>query len=405
MSESKQCVFFWQGLDKKAHKVKGFMLSQSKVSVKFTLKQKSIQIIRIERKDRSLFWHLFHREKRTDITLLTRQIGTLLRAGLPILDVLKMIEKSQKKYGMKAILSKIIENLENGNPLSSSLKLSSKHFDKVDIELVLCGEMVGDLATIFERIYHYRITFKKNTEKVFNALIYPISVLFASALVIQTLTSHVLPQFKSMLNGFSAPMPRLTQQVISITEALNSYLLPLFIFTFFTIGLGYLLSTQSTSFRFRISRLLLCLPLIGDLIRKSSIARFSRTFSLTLQADISIINCLTISASTTNNYYYKRIIKAMTMDITAGTPIYIAIQKTKAFPIIVEQMAMIGEQTGKLDEVFSNITEIYEQEVSDTVLSMEKVLEPAIILILGGIVALVVISMYLPIFNLMTVLG
>ena len=147
---------------------------------------------------------------------------------------------------MKAILSNIIENLENGNPLSSSLKLSSKHFDKVDIELVLCGEMVGDLATIFERIYHYRITFKKNTEKVFNALIYPISVLLTSSLVIQTLTSHVLPQFKSMLDGFSAPMPQLTQQVISITEVLNTYLLPLFIFTFFTSGLGYLLSTQST---------------------------------------------------------------------------------------------------------------------------------------------------------------
>ncbi len=405
MSESKQCVFFWQGIDKKAHKVKGFMLSQSKVSVKFTLKQKSIQIIKIERKDRSLFWYLFHRERRTDITLLTRQIGTLLRAGLPILEVLKMIEKSQKKYGIKATLSNIIENLENGNPLSSSLKLSSKHFDKVDIELVLCGEMVGDLATIFERIYHYRITFKKNTEKVFHALIYPISVLFASAFVIQTLTSHVLPQFKSMLDGFSAPMPWLTHQVISITEVLNIYLLPLFIFAFFTIGLGYVLSTQSTSFRFRVSRLLLSLPLIGDLIRKSSIARFSRIFSLTLQADISIINCLNISASTTNNYYYKSIIKAMTADITAGTPIYIAIRKTKAFPIIVEQMAMIGEQSGKLDEVFSNITDIYEQEVSDKVLLIEKVLEPAIILILGGIVALVVISMYLPIFNLMTVLG
>ena len=405
MSKSNQCVFFWQGLDKNAYKVRGFMLSSSEVSVRFALTQKSILPIKIERKDRSLFWFLFHREKRSDITLLTRQIATLLRAGLPILDVLKIIEKSQTKSGMKATLSHIIENLESGSPLSSSLKLSSRHFDKLDIELVLCGEMIGDLATIFERIHHHRMAFEKTAQKVFHALIYPISVLFASAFVIQILTSHVLPQFKSMLEGFSAPMPWLTHQVLSITEVVSMYMFPLVICVLFTIGLGYLISTQSTSFRLTASRLLLGLPLIGDLIKKASIAQFSRTLSLTLQADISIVNCLNISASTTNSFYYNRIIKVMTADITAGTPIHIAVRKTKAFPIIVEQMAMIGEQTGRLDEAFLNITIIYDEEVNDKILFIEKILEPATVLIMGGIVAIVVISMYLPIFNLMTVLG
>ncbi|ENM3920932.1 type II secretion system F family protein [Vibrio cholerae] len=395
----------WKGINSNGKKVSGQMLAISEIEVRDKLKDQHIQIKKLKKGSVSLLARLTHRVKSKDITILTRQLATMLTTGVPIVQALKLVGDNHRKAEMKSILAQITKSVEAGTPLSKAMRTASAHFDTLYVDLVETGEMSGNLPEVFERLATYREKSEQLRAKVIKALIYPSMVVLVALGVSYLMLTMVIPEFESMFKGFGAELPWFTQQVLKLSHWVQAYSLWAFIAIAAAIFGLKALRKKSLQIRLKTSRLGLKFPIIGNVLAKASIAKFSRTLATSFAAGIPILASLKTTAKTSGNVHFETAINEVYRDTAAGMPMYIAMRNTEAFPEMVLQMVMIGEESGQLDDMLNKVATIYEFEVDNTVDNLGKILEPLIIVFLGTVVGGLVVAMYLPIFNLMSVLG
>lgn len=395
----------WKGINSNGKKVSGQMLAISEIEVRDKLKDQHIQIKKLKKGSVSLLARLTHRVKSKDITILTRQLATMLTTGVPIVQALKLVGDNHRKAEMKSILAQITKSVEAGTPLSKAMRTASAHFDTLYVDLVETGEMSGNLPEVFERLATYREKSEQLRAKVIKALIYPSMVVLVALGVSYLMLTMVIPEFESMFKGFGAELPWFTQQVLKLSHWVQAYSLWAFIAIAAAIFGLKALRKNSFQIRLKTGRLGLKFPIIGNVLAKASIAKFSRTLATSFAAGIPILASLKTTAKTSGNVHFETAINEVYRDTAAGMPMYIAMRNTEAFPEMVLQMVMIGEESGQLDDMLNKVATIYEFEVDNTVDNLGKILEPLIIVFLGTVVGGLVVAMYLPIFNLMSVLG
>lgn len=395
----------WKGINSNGKKVSGQMLALTELEVRDKLKEQHIQIKKIKKGSVSVFARITHRVKGKDITILTRQLATMLTTGVPIVQALKLVGDNHRKAEMKSILAQITKGVEAGTPLSKAMRTASAHFDTLYVDLVETGEMSGNLPEVFERLATYREKSEQLRAKVIKALIYPSMVVLVALGVSYLMLTMVIPEFESMFKGFGAELPWFTQQVLKLSHWVQAY--SLWVFAAIVAMVFGLKALRKNSFQIRLktSRLGLKFPVIGNVLAKASIAKFSRTLATSFAAGIPILASLKTTAKTSGNVHFESAINEVYRDTAAGMPMYIAMRNTEAFPEMVLQMVMIGEESGQLDDMLNKVATIYEFEVDNTVDNLGKILEPLIIVFLGTVVGGLVVAMYLPIFNLMSVLG
>ncbi|ELV8680508.1 type II secretion system F family protein [Vibrio fluvialis] len=395
----------WKGINSTGKKVAGQTLAISEIEVRDKLKEQHIQVKKIKKGSVSVLTRLTNRVKTKDITILTRQLATMLTTGVPIVQALKLVGDNHRKAEMKSILAQITKGVEAGTPISKAMRTASTHFDALYVDLIQTGEQSGNLAEVFERLATYREKSEQLRAKVIKALIYPSMVILVALGVSYLMLTMVIPEFESMFKGFGAELPWFTQQILKLSHGVQAYSAAAFIAS---LGLVFgIKAARKKSFvvRLKTSQLSLRFPIIGGVLAKAAIAKFSRTLATSFSAGIPILASLKTTAKTAGNVHFETAIQDVHRHTAAGMPMYIAMRNTQAFPEMVLQMVMIGEESGKLDDMLNKVATIYEFEVDNTVDNLGKILEPLIIVFLGIVVGGLVVAMYLPIFNLMSVLG
>jgi len=397
--------YHWRGFNSSGKKVSGQFLAYTEGEVRERLAKQRIQIKKIRRASVSLFDKLGHKAKRKDILIFSRQMATMLGAGVPMIQAIKMIADNHNKAEMKSILGQLAKAVEAGTALSRALATASHYFDSFYIDLVATGEQTGHLAQVFERLATYQEKSEQLRSKVVKAMVYPMMVTLTALLVTYLMLTFVIPEFEKMFAGFGADLPWFTQQVLMLSHFMQNQSWKIVLIMVLAIMVVREIKKRSTAFRLRWARVLLSLPIIGQVISKAALAKFSRTLATSFSSGIPILSGLETSAKTANNLHFQTAIKQVYQDTAAGMPIYLSMRNSQAFPEMMLQMVMIGEESGCLDDMLNKVALVYENDVDNTVDNLGNLLEPLIILILGTIIGGLVVSMYLPVFNLMSVLG
>ncbi|KLV06231.1 type II secretion system protein F [Photobacterium aquae] len=402
---SKIRYYHWRGIGPSGKKLSGITLGFQEQEVRAKLTEQMIQIKKIKRRQPSTLSKIRNQLKSTDITTITRQLATMLHSGVPIVMALKLMSDSHNKAEGRATLQQIANQVESGASLARALRTSSPLFDNFYCDLVSTGEQTGHLAEVFERLATYREKNEATRKKVIKALIYPTMVTLTAIAVTVLMLVFVIPQFASIFKSFGAELPWFTRQIINISELLISY--GAFVAAALLIcGLLYRHSYKNSKIiQLRSHKILLHIPIIGGVMTKATVARFARTLATTFSAGIPLLTGLEAAAKTCGNLYIEMAAMEAHKSAAAGMPLHIAMRQSEVFPELILQMTMIGEESGSLDEMLNKIAALYENDVDNTVDNLGKIIEPLIIVILGGLVGGLLVAMYLPIFNLMSVIG
>jgi type IV pilus assembly protein PilC len=334
-----------------------------------------------------------------NLIVFTRQFSSLIESGVPILQGLSIMIEQQKNKDLKGILIKIRENIENGASLSDSLRKFPKVFNDLYVNLVESGEKGGVLDRVFKRLAVYFEKILKLKRKIKGAMIYPIVVLSVAIGVIIILMTFVIPVFANLFSSVGATLPALTRDVIAFSDFMRAYIL------YIIIAAGVLIFAlrayhAKESGKRNIDRIILKIPVIGVLLKKVAIARFARTLSTMVESGVPILAGLAIVSKTSGNKIIEESLMQTKEDVSSGSPLSAALNKTKLFPPLVIQMVMVGEKTGNLDSMLAKVADYYDEEVDNAVNNLTQMLEPALIIFLGVVVGTLVVAMYLPIFNL-----
>ncbi|MDV6251267.1 type II secretion system F family protein [Vibrio sp. EA2] len=397
--------FRWKGINSSGKKTSGQTLAMSEVEVRERLNSQHIKIKKLKKSSISFVTKLSHRVKGKDITVFTRQISTMLITGVPLVQALKLVSNNHKKAEMKSILMSVTRAVEAGTPLSKAMRTASTHFDSLYTDLISTGELSGNLPEVFERLATYREKSEELRAKVIKALIYPAMVILVALGVSYLMLTKVIPEFEKMFSGFGADLPWFTRQVLDLSAWMQNWGSFIALGTLSLVISARILVQRSDSFRLMMDRAILRIPVLGPVLSKAAIAKFSRTLATSFNAGIPILTSLKTTSKTSGNLHYQLAVDEVYRDTAAGMPMYVAMRNCDVFPELVLQMVMIGEESGRLDEMLNKVATIYEFEVDNTVDNLSKILEPLIIVFLGVVVGGLVTAMYLPIFNLMSVLG
>jgi type IV pilus assembly protein PilC len=397
--------FRWKGVNSSGKKTSGQTLAMSEIEVRERLDAQHIKIKKLKKSSISFLTKLSHRVKGKDITVFTRQISTMLVTGVPLVQALKLVSDNHKKAEMKSILMSVTRAVEAGTPMSKAMRTASNHFDPLYTDLIATGEQSGNLAEVFERLATYREKNEQLRAKVIKALIYPAMVILVALGVSFIMLTKVIPEFEKMFVGFGAELPWFTRQVLDLSAWTQNWSPFIALGSISVFISARVLSKRSDSFRLMLNRSVLKFPVLGAVLSKAAIAKFSRTLATSFTAGIPILTSLKTTSKTSGNMHYQLAIEEVYRDTAAGMPMYVAMRNCNVFPELVLQMVMIGEESGRLDDMLNKVATIYEFEVDNTVDNLSKILEPLTIVFLGIVVGGLVTAMYLPIFNLMSVLG
>jgi len=394
-----QVVFVWHGVNRKGKKINGELPANNIIELKAQLRKQGITPSRVKKKPKSLF----SSDKAItpgDIALITRQISTMLGAGVPLVQTIEMIGKGHDNGKMRALLGDINIKLSSGIPLSDCLRDHPLYFDDLYCDLVASGEQSGALETIYGRIATYKEKAEALKSKIKKAMTYPIAVLVIAFVVTAILLIFVVPVFQEIFSSFGAALPAFTQMVINLSEFMQAY---------WYIGLGAIYIAfflfkrahrNSQKLRDTVDRFILKLPVIGDLLDKAAVARFARTLSTTFAAGVNLIDALESAAGASGNAVYRDAILEVRAEVTSGMQMNLAMRNCKIFPDMVIQMVAIGEESGAVDDMLSKVANVYEQQVDDAVDGLTALLEPMIMAVLGVVIGGLIIAMYLPIFQI-----
>jgi len=400
----KRHSFRWKGINRKGVNIAGELQAFNVHEVKQELRKQHINVITIKQKKPPLF-SLEERISSVDISLFSRQIATLLNAGVPLVQSLEIVAKSHEKKSLRRLIDEITHAVSNGVPYSQALRQHPTYFESLYCNLIEVGEHSGALDILYERISTYQEKSEKLKSKVKKAMLYPAAVLTVAIAVTLLLLLFVIPQFKQIYQGFDAELPAFTLFVLSISDFIKHHGLFLLGGMFTCLFIGKRAHQKSQKVKDINDLLLLRLPVIGTILHKAAIARFTRTLATTASAGIPLVEALISAANASGNYRYRTAIYTIREEVIQGMQINSAMKLTPVFPNMVTQMVMIGEESGHLDDMLNKVAMIYEQQVDDAVDGLTSLLEPLIMVLLGVVVGALIIAMYLPIFKLGSVMG
>ncbi len=388
--------FLWEGKDRRGKAVKGKTLAKDETSLRMMLRQQGVAPNRIKKQS----VRTGGRVKPADIAVFARQLATMMAAGIPLVQSFDIVGAGHENPAMQKLILDIKADVEGGMSLHEALGKRPLHFDDLFVNLVEAGEQAGALETLLDKIATYKEKTEALKAKVKKALFYPAAVLVVAIIVTVILLIFVIPQFEDLFKGFGADLPAFTQMVIDLSKFVQAK----GIFIAMAVGAGVFafmyFHKRSRRFRQALDKVTLKVPVIGPIMHKSSIARFSRTLSTMFAAGVPLVEAMESVAGATGNIVYEDATLAMRDEVATGTRLQRAMENTDLFPNMVIQMIAVGEESGALDEMSGKVASFYEAEVDNAVDSMSSLLEPLIMAILGVLVGGLVIAMYLPIFKL-----
>lgn len=395
----KVSTFTWEGLDRKGTKISGELSGHNVALVKAQLRKQGINPLKVRKKAVSIF-STGKKIKPLDIAFFSRQMATMMKAGVPLLQSFDIISEGAEKPAMRSMVNDLKQEVASGNSFATALRRKPEYFDDLFCNLVDAGEQAGALESLLDRVATYKEKTEALKAKIRKAMTYPIAVLIVALIVSLILLLKVVPQFQSVFASFGAELPGFTLMVIGLSEIVQQWWLAMIglnIAGFFLFKRAY---KQSQKFRDSVDRFLLKLPLIGPLIFKSSVARYARTLATTFAAGVPLVEALDSVAGATGNVVFKNAVNKVKQDVATGMQLNFSMRSTGVFPMLAIQMTSIGEESGALDSMLDKVATYYEEEVDNMVSTLTTLMEPLIMAVLGVIVGGLVIAMYLPIFKL-----
>jgi len=391
-------TFVWQAKNKQGLEQQGEIEASSRDVAIAMLRRQGLLGIKAKKKPVEI--HLFpEKVEEKDISIFFRQLSTMINAGLPLVQCFELAERGSEKKAMTKLLKDVRQNLEGGNPLGETMRKFPDEFDRLTCALVEAGEQGGILDSILLRLCIYKEKALGLKAKIKSAMVYPVAILVVSFIVTSILMIFVIPIFAEMFADFGADLPAPTQIAMAISDLFVEFW---YVVVFAPILLVMLIKAlyKTPKGHYQLDKLLLALPVIGNVLRKASVARFCRTFSTLSAAGVPILEALDTVAETSGNVVIEEVILSSKESISQGQTLTAPLEASKIFPIMVTQMISIGEQTGSLEEMLAKIADFYEEEVDTAVDNMQQLMEPLIMAFLGVVIGGLVIAMYLPIFQM-----
>jgi type IV pilus assembly protein PilC len=390
--------FSWTGMDKKGHRISGKSLAPDEKALRADLRRQGIAVSRV--KKQSSAFKAGGKVKAEDIAVFSRQLATMLAAGIPLVQSFEIVANGNDKPAMQKLILDIKSDVEGGTSLHEALAKHPLHFDDLFVNLVEAGEQAGALETLLDKIATYKEKTEALKKKIKKALFYPAAVMAVALIVTTILLIFVIPQFESLFKGFGASLPAFTQFVINMSRGLQDNGLYIGAIVAGAVWVFFYFHKRSRAMREFLDRMMLKFPIIGPILYKGAIARFSRTLSTMFAAGVPLVEALESVAGATGNIVFENATLKMRDEVATGQRLQRAMENTGLFPNMVIQMIAVGEEAGALDAMSGKVATFYEAEVDNAVDSMSSLLEPLIMAILGVLVGGLVIAMYLPIFKL-----
>jgi type IV pilus assembly protein PilC len=400
--------FAWEGKNRGGGAVSGEMEAPSEAFVLAQLRREQVQPLKIRKKSADLGIRLpWKGEKKVggkEMAIFTRQFATMIDAGLPLVQCLDILGLQQENPTFKKVILKIKEDVESGSTFADALSKHPKVFDSLFVNLVAAGEVGGMLDTILTRLADYIEKAMKLAKKIKGAMVYPSTILAVAVVVTVVLLVYVIPIFAKMFSDFGQALPGPTQFVLALSDFTRKYFLLVIVFIFLLVAAFRWYYRQETGRR-NVDRLLLRLPVVGSLLQRIAVARFSRTLGTMVSSGVPILESMDIVAKTAGNKIIEEAILKARVSISEGKTIAEPLADSKVFPPMVTQMVAVGEATGALDAMLNKIADFYDDEVDSAVEAMTALLEPMLMVFLGVVIGGLVIAMYLPVFKLAGAVG
>lgn len=397
--------FVWEGTDKRGIKMKGEQPAKNANLLRAELRRQGIMPSVVKPKPKPIFGAAGSPVGAKDIAFFSRQMAIMMKSGVPIVSALEIIGSGHKNPRMRKLVESIRTDIEGGSSLYEAISRHPVQFDELYRNLVRAGEGAGVLETVLDTIASYKENIEALKGKIKKALFYPTMVVVVALLVSSILLIWVVPQFEDVFRGFGAELPAFTQMIVAMSRFMVSWW---WLILAVSVGsvIGFIFAyKRSPKMQHTMDRLILKVPVIGQIMNNSAIARFARTTAVTFKAGVPLVEALGIVAGATGNKVYEEAVLRMRDDVSVGYPVNMAMKQVNLFPHMVVQMTGIGEEAGALDTMLFKVAEYYEQEVNNAVDALSSLLEPMIMVFIGTIVGGMVIGMYLPIFKLGAVVG
>ncbi|RCS57539.1 type II secretion system F family protein [Parvibium lacunae] len=397
----KQYLFAWEGKDRSGKQVKGEVRSTGTSAVSATLRRQGILVTKVKKLTKSGGKKITDK----DITVFSRQLATMIKSGVPLLQAFDIVAKGHANPSVGKLLNDIRNDVETGTSLSAAFRKYPLYFDQLFCNLVAAGEQAGILDQLMDRIAQQKEKTQAVKKKIKGALMYPTAVLVVAFIVTAVIMLFVVPAFKKVFESFGADLPAPTLFVMAISDFFVDYWYLVFGSIFFAFYFFIQALRRSTALQAKMDRLLLNIPVFGDLVRKGVIARWTRTMSTMFAAGVPLVEALDSVGGASGNAVYAEATRQIQSEVSTGTSLTVAMQQTNVFPPMVTQMTAIGEESGALDGMLSRVADFYEEEVDEMVKSLSSLMEPIIMVVLGVIIGGLIVAMYLPIFKLGAVVG
>ncbi|MCC6531847.1 MAG: type II secretion system F family protein [Burkholderiales bacterium] len=392
----RESTFSWVGQDKAGKTVRGEMRAGGEAQVQATLRRQGIKVVRVRKQSLRRGGKITDK----DITFFTRQLATMMKSGVPLLQAFDIVAKGHSNPAVQRLLTDVKTEVETGSSLKQAFAKHPLHFDALFVNLVGAGEQAGILDTVLDRLATYKEKILAIKNKIKSALFYPIAVIVVAVIITAVIMIFVIPAFKTVFASFGADLPGPTLVVIAVSDFFVQYWFLMAAAIGGAIWAFFWTWKRSTKMQIVMDRMFLRLPIFGELIRKSAIARWTRTLATMFAAGVPLVEALDSVAGAAGNYEYFAATKKIQTEIATGTSLTVAMQNADVFPNMVVQMVSIGEEAGSLDSMLSKVADFYEAEVDDAVEALQSLMEPIIMVVLGTLIGGMVVAMYLPIFKM-----
>ncbi len=393
-------VFQWEGLDRHGGRTRGETYARTEALARADLRRQGIKIVKVKKKSKPLFGARKKKIKAKDIAVFSRQLATMLSAGVPLVQAFDIVGRGHSNPSMQDMLMAIKADVESGSTLQESLAKFPDHFDELFCNLVRAGEQAGVLETLLHKIADYKEKIESIKGKIKKAMFYPAAVIVVAVIVTSILLIFVVPQFEQLFTGFGADLPAFTLMVIGISKWLQEWWYGVLVGCAATGYVFFRLKRRSATFSHMLDRLVLRIPVIGVILHKAAVARFARTLSTMSAAGVPLVEALQSVAGATGNVVYSDALLRIRDEVATGHQLQSSMRESNLFPNMVIQMVAIGEESGSLDSMLAKVADFFEEEVDNAVDALSSLIEPMIMVFLGVVVGGLVIAMYLPIFKL-----
>lgn len=398
-------TFTWKGTDKRGTVMKGEQQAKTEALLRAELRRQGITPTQVRPKSKPLFGASGKKISAKEIAIFSRQLATMMKSGVPIVQALEIIGSGQKNPRMGDMVNSLRADIAGGSSIFEALSKYPVQFDELYRNLVKAGESAGVLETVLETIASYKENLEALKGKIKKAMFYPAMIIAVALVVSSILLVFVVPQFEEVFSGFGAELPAFTQMVVALSDFMVKWWWLILLFVIGLVAAFVFFYKRSIKFQHFLDRVILRVPVIGQIMHNSAVARFARTLGVTFAAGVPLVEALGTVAGATGNSVYEQAVLRIRDDVSVGYQVNMAMKQVNLFPHMVVQMTAIGEEAGALDAMLMKVAEFFEQEVNNAVDALSSLIEPFVMIIIGVLVGSMVIAMYLPIFKLASVVG